>query len=360
MSSAVVGLETTLDNLLRNYADQVSAALSMGVAGIATSAIALHFTLLAFAVLRGEIQEPISKVLKDGLEMSVIATIALGSGIYQSKIAPLVQGVVSFLIEIVSNGSAKTVGEAVSQVLFLNGAVVTYQGRTLPVYGALWVIAVENTSSFGLPDFTYMFASLMVWSATAVLSLCCLLPWLLTKIAITMGLAVGPLFILLAMWVPTRKYFVSWVTFLMGNVFTAMFVAMVCSIVPLMFASVVTKSLSNVGSSEFNAILECLNILIVAIALAFVALQVSQIGAQLAGGGVALNSGGLAGAVMNQAVSRLIQKSPPSAENSIKGSAFRASSGSGVAADSSAGPGAGGPTGERVSQVLSGIDRRGG
>ena len=134
-----------------------------------------------------------------------------------------------------------------------------------------------------------------------------------------MGLAVGTLFILLAMWVPTRKYFVAWLTFLLGNVFTGMFVAMVCSMLPMVYANVVTKSLSNAGSSEFNAILTGLDILIVAAGLAFVALQLSQIGAQLAGGGVALNSAGVAGAIINQTVAQLFKQSPAAA-NSIKSS----------------------------------------
>lgn len=302
-------LEPTLDRILATYVNGVSASFSAALGVVVAAAIALQFTLLGLQIVRGEVQDPINKIAGDSLGMVIMAAIALSAGIYQEQIVVLVSGVIEFLVSVASNGSAKSVGEAVERIFTTDGGSVVVDGKQIAVNDALWVIALQNPIVLGIPDPTYVIASAFIWLGTALISALCLLPWLLSKVAISIALAVGPLFITLGIWPVTRNYFTSWLSFLVGNIFTGMLVALVCSLAPTAFKEIIVQSLANVGSADFNPIQTSLALLVVAIGLAFVALQLSQMGSQLAGGGIALDSKGVAGALVN----RIMQRGSPQA-----------------------------------------------
>lgn len=345
-------LEPTIDQILSTYVNGVSASFSAALGVVVVSAITLQFTLLGLQIARGEVQEPMTKMVSESLGMIFLATVALGSGIYQSQIVGLATGLLQFLVSIVSNGQARSVGDAV-ELIFTNDAAsgnVIINGQVVAIPDALWTIALQNPTYLGIPNFTYMISSFFIELAIMLVSALCLLPWILSKVAIAIGLAIGPMFIVLGMWPLTRNYFTSWLSFLVGNIFTGMLVALVCSLIPIAFKQIIVKSLQDAGAADFNPIATSLSLLVIGVALGFTALHLSQIGSQLAGGGVALNSGGFAGAL----IQRFVQKSPKdpgaSGANNVKPSSLLSRASESV----------GRQTGKRVAQVVDAVKNRGG
>jgi type IV secretion system protein VirB6 len=244
-----------------------------------------------------------AKIAKESLSMVFISMIAFGSGVYQAQIIGLVQAVLSLLVSLVSNGSAQTVGEAVTLIFSMDSGSVNVDGQQISLDNALWIIAQKNSNQIGIPDFSYMLASFCVWIATIAVSLLCILPMILSKIGITIMLAIGPIFIALAIWPQTRNYFASWLSALIGNIFTGMLIAAVCTVMPAIFISILSKSLSAAGTESFNPVTMGLGVLVVGVGLGFTALSLAQQGAQLAGGGLGLDSKGFAGELVRRLVS---------------------------------------------------------
>lgn len=341
-------IEPTIDTILSTYVSGVSASFSAALGVVVVSAITLQFSLLGLQIARGEVQEPMTKMVSDSMGMIFMATIALGAGIYQTQIVGLANGLLQFLVSVVSGGDVRTVGDAVGRIFTTDTGSVMVNGKALAIPDALWTIAQQNSNAWGVPDFTYMIASFFVELAIMLVSALCLLPWILSKVAIAIGLAIGPLFIVLGMWPLTRNYFTSWLSFLVGNVLTGMLVALVCSLIPIAFKQIIAEALIGVGLPDYNALKSSVAILVIGIALGFTALHLSQIGSQLAGGGVSLNSGGIAGVF----IQRFLQKSPKEAAgsgpNSIKPSSFLSRTGEAV----------GRQTGKRVAQVVDAVKNR--
>jgi type IV secretion system protein VirB6 len=348
--SPIYYLEGEIDRALGVYVTSASANLAAGLGVFAALGLTIYFMVLGLAVARGDVQQPMSKVVKDSLSMVIIAAIGIGAGVYQQQVVGAVYGVLEFLVAKMTSGGARTVGEAISMIFATNSGSVVVDGKPVSLDNALWVVALQNSNSLGIPQLSYMFASFCVWIATVFVSLFCILPWLLSKVGIAIGLAVGPLFIMLGMFPQTRNYFASWLSNVLGNVFTGMLVAAICSLMPTVFITILTKALVGAGTDDYSPMAMGLGMLVVGLGLGFVSLQVSQMGAQLAGGGMALDSKGVAGAL----VQRLMFKG--------LGGAAAASTNAAATNSIAAAPayGAGKQAGQRVGQILSGISKRGG
>jgi type IV secretion system protein VirB6 len=343
-------IEPTIDKILSTYVSGVSASFSAALGVMVVSAITLQFTLLGLQIARGEVQEPLTKMVSDAIGMIFMATVALGAGIYQTQIVGLANGLLQFLVSVVSNGDVRTVGDAVGRIFTTDAGSVTVNGQAIAIPDALWTIAQQNSNALGIPDFTYMIASFFIELAIMTVSALCLLPWILSKVAIAIGLAIGPLFIVLGMWPLTRNYFASWLSFLIGNILTGMLVALVCSLIAIAFKQILVEAMIGVGLPDYNALKSSVAILVIGIALGFTALHLSQMGSQLAGGGVALNSGGVAGVFIQRFLQKSTKDPAASGPNSIKPSSVLSRASEPV----------GRQTGKRVAQVVDAVKTRGG
>ncbi|HPN02369.1 MAG TPA: type IV secretion system protein, partial [Methylotenera sp.] len=105
----------TFFSYIDHFVNQVSAQLSVYVAAIALSALTLYYLFVGFAVMRGEVREPISTIVWRSAKMAMILFIACGAGVYQAEVI----------------GTVKTV----SANLMSSVAVSTTGGGACPVTG---------------------------------------------------------------------------------------------------------------------------------------------------------------------------------------------------------------------------------
>lgn len=317
---SIADFERQIDSLLNTFVTSTSASLSAALGGLVAIGLTIYFMFMAYAIARGEIQEPMSKLTKEILGMTLISVIAITTGVYQDKAVGATNEVLATLTSAVTQSNAKSVGETID--LLWTGSTVIINGEKVSTTNALWTMAEADSSQIGIPNLTFFVAAVMVWLAALVMCLCVLLPAILAKIGMSLMLAIGPLFILLAIIPHTRNYFASWLSSMLGNLMTLVLVAMISAASFNIFRLTLEKALKDMSYIDSSPIALALNVLVIAFALGLASLHVSQQGAQLAGGGLALDTKGLAGAfvqskLMKSAMGEQNSK-PASSPNSIQ------------------------------------------
>jgi type IV secretion system protein VirB6 len=299
-------LETQLDSVLRIYITGTSAAVSAYAGGIAAVGLTIYFIYMSYASARGDLTEPLSKISKDLLKIALVLTVALGGGAYQQYVISFANGITSDLTSTVTGGAAKTVGAAID---YANSgcAVLPKKPDCIPYDSVFLKLAIDNENYFGIPDPLYATIFVIVALAQLIITALCILPMILSKVGMALMLGIGPIFVLMALFPVTIKYFEGWVSALIGFVLTQVLVSAICSVVPTIFQGLLETAVKSSAVGDKVVLSDALGILIASIGLGFSALHASQKGAQLAGGGMAMDSKGLGGMVTQAVMNRLIQ-----------------------------------------------------
>lgn len=165
------------------------------VAGPLRVALVLYVLLYGFAILRGAIAEPMMdfaiRSLKLALVVMLATTAAYGSWIAQ----PLFHGLPDALTRAVAGGAVADAGAAFDQ--FFNRAA--YLGEK---------IAKEAT----LTDWYPLLISGAVWVCGALAAALGFGIVVLSKVALALLIALGPIFIACAIFEATRRYFFGWLS----------------------------------------------------------------------------------------------------------------------------------------------------
>ena len=260
-------LETAVDTLLNNYVTTKSAAVSAAIAPVALTGVTVYVILMGFAIMRGEAHDSLHTFLWRSFKIAFVSVLALGAGEFQSYVVNMVQGVQGGLTQAMSG--AATLGALIDNVEQPYAALQT----------ALWDQAIPT---FGLPSFSLVFAAVLVALAQFVLFIIAFGMYLLAKVALALVLAVGPAFILCAMFPATQRFAESWVgqalNFALLNVLIAASIAMLTQ-----FASDFATQL--VGQVDTVGILTNVAALVMATgAMAVVLLNLERLASALAGG----------------------------------------------------------------------------
>lgn len=288
-----------MDSVLNSYVTAVSANFIGSISPIIAAGIGIHYTLIAYAAMRGQETDPIQKIFKEAFTTIFIIALALTAGNYQGIIVNGVAGLTNF---ITGNITTSSPGSTPSPSLFhavsmlWGGDIVDYGGKKVPAMTALWEIAKKNPIYYIFPNPDYIVGGLLMMVANVVICLFCIIPYFISKIYIAILLAIGPLFIMGAIWPATRNYFSAWLANLIGNVLTICIVTVVSTFATTAYTNALVKSTQNANDlSSFQPMMVGGATLIIAFFLAMIASQASQQGAQLAGGGMAMDSKGAAG-----------------------------------------------------------------
>ncbi len=299
-------LESKIDGVLSGYVNGTSAAVAGYAGGIAVVGLTIYLVYMSYASARGDLSEPLSKITKDLMKIALVLTVALGGGAYQEYVIGFANGITSDLTSALTHGAAKTVGGAIDYAN--SGCVTLPTGTECISYDSVFLeMAIAKKTWAGIPDPLYTLVFLIIALAQLLVSVLCILPIILAKTGMALMLALGPIFVLLALFPITTKYFEAWLAALIGFVMTQVLVAGICSVVPEIFKNFLDKAVQQGAVGDATVLADSLAVLIVAISLGFSALHASQKGAQLAGGGMSMDSKGLGGMVTQAVMNRLIQ-----------------------------------------------------
>jgi type IV secretion system protein VirB6 len=259
-------VEGAIDLLLNNFVTSKSAALSSALVPIALTAVTIYVLMMGYAIMRGESNDALHTFLWKSFKIAFISGIALSAGEFQGTIIQFVQGIQEGMTQ--AMGGVTSIGQLVDNM-------------ATPYYDLGQKLLSEATVDMW-PNLSLLAAAGLVAIAQACLFVVGLGLYLLSKVALALVLAVGPAFILCAMFPPTQKYTESWIgqalNFALLSVLVAASIAMLTD-----FASQYANSIKE-NMETTNVVRDALALLLASGALTVVMLNLPQLASALSGG----------------------------------------------------------------------------
>jgi type IV secretion system protein VirB6 len=262
---------TWLNAQLSTYIGDNTARLAGILEPTVVTLATIYVMVWGYMHLTGRIEEPFVAGLKRIIVMAVILGVALRLWLYNSLLVDTFYNAPTQLAaDLVGAGDPVGTIDAIWQ-----------SGGT--VAGNLWAKGGLLTGDFGF----YM-AGAIVWILIGALCVYAMFLIAMANIAIAILLALGPLFISLLFFEPTRRFFAAWIAQLANyaliTILTVMLGALLLQIVNNYAAATAARGTAIVT-------VDALNMVLVAVLVFLMLRQVMPIAAALAGG-VALNSFG--------------------------------------------------------------------
>lgn len=277
---------------------------SSGASRIATSVrpvfnicVTLYVLLWGLAMWRGLIQEPMSDGVSRILKIVLIGTFALNTAVYAPQIAQTIFRTPDQLAGVlIPGGSTASTGNALDQALERG----TETGRR-------FTDAMTVTSPF--LSLGLLLQAILVWIFTVALVGYAAALILLSKIALSIVLALGPLFIAMLLFESTRQLFVSWLAQALNGLMTYVVAVAIVALGMVFFQAAADASLAalNAATPQFTALFP---LLIVGGAVFLTLMQAGAIASALANG---VQVGTLGGVGWAMARGRALLGSPFSA-----------------------------------------------
>jgi type IV secretion system protein VirB6 len=262
-----VALEEAIDVLLATFVSNKSAAISAALVPVAVAGVTISLLFTARSMIAGELKEPVMDLIWRIATISFIVSLALGAGVYQSAVVDTINDIESGMIAAISG--ATSVGMLVDDL-----ARPYYELGT-----QLWNRAVTGF----WPNFALLAAAAGVAVIQVALFAVGLGLYLLAKVGLALAFALGPAFILCAIWNSTQKYTESWLgqtlNFVVLKVLIALSIQMLNDFTSTFAAHI------EAGMDTINIIKAVIALLSCGAALFVVMLNLPTLASALAGGG---------------------------------------------------------------------------
>ncbi|WP_208435408.1 type IV secretion system protein [Bartonella phoceensis] len=217
-----------IDQATKTYVTDISSKAIVAITPIVSIGLTITFIIYGWLIIRGAIGMPVSGFLSRCLRISIITSIALSAGLYQSEITnlitkmpydlsaaiindPLQDKPLANLIDKVAERGFERASEAFEETAFLDG-----DGLLYGLFGILILIAT----------------SFLVAIGGAFI--------LLAKIALVLLVGFGPLFIISLLWQPTYQFFERWIAQIVSYTIFLVLLATIFSLMMDIFANYMT------------------------------------------------------------------------------------------------------------------------
>jgi type IV secretion system protein VirB6 len=253
-------LDGQLTSYIGNNTAQLSATLEPTVVALGT----LYVMLWGYLQLTGKIEEPFIEGLRRICLLTLVLGAALQLWLYNEVIVDAFYDAPAQL--------AAAITGAASPVTTLD-AVWQAAGN---VANQLW-----DRASYHLSDVGFYIAGLLVWMVMGLV--CCYAMFLiaLSKIALTVLLALGPLFIIFRLFEGTRRLFDAWLMQLANYAFITVLTVQLGALLLGLLQSYATQTAAR-GAALLTV--DALDMLLAAVIVLLVLRQIMPIAASLAGG----------------------------------------------------------------------------
>lgn len=288
-------LEDIVDTIT-TYANDSSASMIGIIGPVAASLLTIYVILWGAGIASGQIAEPFTDGAKRIIRMCAIIAFALTAGIYQGSVADFfLQAPTAVATEIAAPGSTGSDPTSIADVLDES------LGKGIEIGNKAWeqgdksnTVLPPSMSGIGyyaLAIAIYISVAAIVAIATGII--------FVAFVALALLLAVGPLFILLAIFQQTQRFFEAWIGQVVNYAVLFILVAVTVGMTFALFG----QFLNALPSAEWEeTVINTVKIVCASIAIIGVLLQTRSIASAL-GGGVALGSQNLAGKLAGGATS---------------------------------------------------------
>jgi len=271
-----------LDSYLSKFLSDRVGTIMAFISPVATVLMTIYVILWGISMMRGSIQEPVWDGIMRILKIVTIIGIALNVGNYNTYVAGfLTNGADELSAQLISASPDQTENQR-TQVLD-TALTKGYNAGQLA-----W-------QAGGLSDIGDLFVALLIWIATFLATVIAGIMIALAKIAMTVLVAVGPIFIVLTMFDSTKRFFDAWIAQCINYLLLEVLVIAVLTLLVQIFdAFADSAAAKTTPSTEDMAYL-----LLSALFIFVIILQMPQIASSLASGvalGVQAGVGRLASA----------------------------------------------------------------
>lgn len=254
----------------RTYVTDISTRMIATVIPVISVALTLGFLVYSIAVIRGTVQMPVSDLLWRCFRIGVIVSIASAGGLYQATLADVIISTPDALAQsLIGTGNGQT---SAGQILddSIKSAVI--------VAAEQW----EKASVFSKQGIMYVVYSALIMISAAIMVGIGGAFMIVSKVALSLLVGMGPLFILMLLWEPTKKFFELWT----GQIITYGLTIILYSITFTFLIGLYGTYMSNYqpGSSTINAIFALMGALIISAVSIVILLQLPSIAGALSGG----------------------------------------------------------------------------
>jgi type IV secretion system protein VirB6 len=268
-------LGNAIDAFLLVYVAGVSARVAAVIAVPVATAVTIWVIAYGYAVMRGEVPEPMNVFLWKAVKISTILSIALSAAAYQSVVIDGANALQVMFQEAVSPGS--------------RSAFQTLDGFALDgmkIVRKLLETAIADLPFGGYSDLLSALITLLGMLVLLILGG----GWIIiAKVAMSLVLGLGPAFIAALAFPAVARFFESWLSLLLGYVFLVVVVIFIISMSISISAQFVAQSLANYNNiNQFDS---ACALLVLTLALGLLMVQAPTIASHLVGGG-SITSGG--------------------------------------------------------------------
>lgn len=217
-----------LDVSLATYVNDVTSNVITAITPVATNLMILYVILWGWAMMRGAIKEPVMDGMQRVVRIAIIIGIALNVGRYNAFLADWLWHTPEILAGYVAGIGGS--GTTVTNTQYLDGLLSQVQ-----LFGnAYWQKANGQAAAIGgIPDFGMLAMAFLVWAVGLLAIGYAFFLLILSKIALSVLLGVGPIFVLMTLFQPTKRMFDLW----MGQALTYVFLVMCTAAVIRMIMS---------------------------------------------------------------------------------------------------------------------------
>jgi len=254
----------------RTYVTDISTRMIATVIPVISAGLTVGFLVYALAVIRGTVQTPVSDLLWRCFRIGVIVSIASAGGLYQATLADVII----------------STPDALAQSLIGTGNGATSAGQILDdsIKSAVVVAAEqwEKASVFSKQGIMYVVYSALIMVSAAIMIGIGGAFMIMSKVALSLLVGMGPLFILMLLWEPTKKFFEAWA----GQIVTYGLTIVLYSITFTFLIGLYGTYMGNYqpGSSTINAIFALMGALIISAVSIVILLQLPSIAGALSSG----------------------------------------------------------------------------
>ncbi|WEF31464.1 type IV secretion system protein [Pseudoduganella chitinolytica] len=279
-----------LTDALDTYITSVGTDIIASISGVAYSMLMIYMMLWGWTMMRGMISEPITDGVARIVRLAVIVGLALNLGRYQDYVSDFLWDAPEAMAGIIASGF----DDASANVQYLD----VLMSRLYDIGNAYWQTAVS--SGGWIPDIGMMAVALLVWIAGLAATGFAAFLLALSKMALAVLLALGPIFVLLLIFEGTKKFFEAWLAQALNYVFLIVLTAAAVKLVMTIIETYLDVSAAGIIASP--TIDKALPALVFCLISALLMAQLPTMASSL-GGGAAISTLGAVGWAYTRAFS---------------------------------------------------------
>lgn len=284
----ITQLDTAITTPLNTFVSQGASGVSTYATAPLSAAVTLYVMVFGISIMTGRSQQPVSEFITFALKLGFVLFLVQGAGNYTTYVTAVVQSMPGDIAAALGQGQGASTAVNASgfDALLSQGLSV---GGTIMKTASIW--SPGSTLVNGI-------AGLAVMVFVAFLAAVGYCMALYAKVALALCLALGPIFIVCAVFNATRPFFEHWIKTLFSFVILQVLILALGSLVIGTFNTLATAAAA--GTSG-DVLLTAIGTFAYCTASAFLFRELPQIAHGLSGG-VSLNGAGGGGVVSSTAL----------------------------------------------------------